>query len=158
MNTPTAHTPEVEGGRDGRCRIMCTEGERGSATTEIVVLAPLLVLLALVVVGLGRLVDARLVVGDAAHQAARAGSLARTEGSARSAAVSAASSALRDARSSCTRPDVQLATGGLRPGGTVVARVTCTADLSDLTKIGMPGSLALHGDAISPVDSFRSTP
>lgn len=137
---------------------VCTAGDRGSAVTEVVVLAPLLVLLALVVVGLGRLVDARLVVGDAAHQAARAASLARTESKARSAAEAAAASALRDARSSCIHPDVQLDTGGLRPGGTVAATVTCTADLGDLTKSGMPGSLALHGEAISPVDTYRSAP
>ncbi|WP_342776377.1 TadE family protein [Streptomyces armeniacus] len=133
-------------------------GERGSATVEMVAVTPLLILLALTVVGLGRLVDARLVVGDAAHQAARAASLARTENAARDAAHEAASTALRDARSSCTHPQVQLDTGGLRPGGTVSATVSCTADLGDLTRSGMPGSLTLSGEAISPVDTYRSAP
>ncbi|MEU8352452.1 TadE/TadG family type IV pilus assembly protein [Streptomyces sp. NPDC048845] len=46
--------------------------QRGSAAVELVLVTPLLVLLLLVVVALGLLVDARLVVTDAAHQAARA--------------------------------------------------------------------------------------
>ncbi|MEU7314905.1 TadE/TadG family type IV pilus assembly protein [Streptomyces sp. NPDC007083] len=123
---------------------------------EGVLLVPLLVLLGLVAVGFGRLADARLMVGDAAHQAARAASIARTETKARTAAQHAAEAALRDARTSCTHPQVTVETGGLKPGGAVTVKVSCTADLSDLSKTRMPGTVQLHGDAVSPVDTYRS--
>ncbi|MGI5353011.1 TadE/TadG family type IV pilus assembly protein [Streptomyces sp. CA-250714] len=124
---------------------------------EFVLLVPLIVLLGLVAVGLGRLADTRLIVGDAAHQAARAASIPRTETAARSAAQRAAEAALRDARTSCTHPQVTVATGGLKPGRAVTVKVTCTADLSDLSKTRMPGSIELRGNAVSPVDAYRST-
>ena len=47
-------------------------------------------------------------------------------------------------------------TGGLKPGGAVTVKVTCAADLSDLSKTRMPGTVQLHGDAVSPVDTYRS--
>ncbi|MBQ1121871.1 TadE/TadG family type IV pilus assembly protein [Streptomyces sp. B15] len=124
---------------------------------EFVLLVPLIVLLGLVAVGFGRIADARLVVGDAAHQAARAASISRNETAARTAAQHAAEVALRDAQSSCVDPRVTVETGGLKPGGAVTAKVTCTADLSDLSKTRMPGSIELRGNAVSPVDTYRST-
>ncbi|GAA2110208.1 hypothetical protein GCM10009802_07050 [Streptomyces synnematoformans] len=134
------------------------DGQRGSAAVELVLLTPLLVLVLLVVVAFGLLADARLVVADAAHQAARAASLARTENDAHTQAERAADAALREAGSSCTRPTVHLTTGGLAPGATVTARVTCTADLAGLTHTGLPGHVPLKGTAFSVVDSFRSAP
>ena len=50
-------------------------GEEGSATVELVLLTPALVLLALVAFAFGRVVDARILIEDAAHSAARAASL-----------------------------------------------------------------------------------
>lgn len=134
------------------------DGARGSAPVELVLATPLLVLLLLVVVAFGLLADARLVVADAAHQAARAASLARTEKDARAQAQRAASTALREAGAACTRPSVRLATGGLAPGATVSARVSCTADLAGLTHTGLPGHIQLTDTAFSVVDTFRSTP
>ncbi len=134
------------------------DGERGSAAVEMVLITPLLVLVLLVVVAFGLLADARLVVADAAHQAARAASLARSEKDARTQARQAASAALREAGASCAHPSVRLTTGGLTPGATVTARVSCTADLGHLTGTGMPGHLPLAGTAFSVVDSFRSSP
>lgn len=134
------------------------DGERGSAAVELVLLTPLLVLVFLVVVAFGLLADARLVVADAAHQAARAASLARTEKDARVQAEQAAGAALREAGASCTRPSVRLSTGGLAPGSTVTARVSCTVNLAGLTGTGLPGHVPLKGTAFSVVDSFRSAP
>ncbi|MGW0734468.1 TadE/TadG family type IV pilus assembly protein [Streptomyces sp. NPDC002851] len=130
--------------------------ERGSAAVELVVVTPLLVLVLLVVVAFGRLADARLVVADAAHQAARATSLARTENAAHRSAERAAQSALSSAGQSCDRSQVYVSTGGLRPGGTVRVRVSCTADLGDLTRTGMPGQVVVEGTAHSIVDTYRS--
>ncbi|MBT2418062.1 pilus assembly protein [Streptomyces sp. ISL-22] len=133
-------------------------GDRGSASVELVLVTPLLVMVLLTVVALGRLADARLVVADAAHQAARAASLARTETRARSDAQRAARDALHAARRACAYPKVAVDAGSLTPGASTAATVTCTADLRDLTIIPMPGSVTVTGTAHSPVDRFRSAP
>ena len=54
------------------------DNERGSATVELVILTPLLILLLLFVVALGRLAGARIDVDGVAAQAARAASIARS--------------------------------------------------------------------------------
>ncbi len=144
-------TPQA--GRDRR------DGDRGSASVELVLVTPLLMVVLLVVVALGRLADARLVVADAAHQAARAASLARSERAARTQAERAAATALKEAgAATCRRPSVTVTTGGLTPGAHVSARVSCTADLGDLTYTGLPGRVPLVGTAVSAVDSFRGAP
>ncbi|WP_078901590.1 TadE/TadG family type IV pilus assembly protein [Actinacidiphila yeochonensis] len=131
--------------------------ERGSATVEVVVLTPLLVLLLLFVVALGRLADARLLVADAAHQAARAASLARTEQGARAQAQRAAAQAIKDGGAACGRPQVSVTTDHLDPGSTVRVRINCTAELGDLTRTAMPGHVVLADTAYSVVDSYRSS-
>ena len=132
--------------------------ERGSASVELVLVTPLLVLLMLVAVALGRLVDARLVVGDAAHQAARAASLARTESDAQAEARRSATTALRAAGATCARLTVDVATGSLQPGQSASVQVTCVADLGGLTRTGMPCTVAVASTAYSPIDTFRSAP
>ncbi|MFF2811827.1 TadE/TadG family type IV pilus assembly protein [Streptomyces sp. NPDC058000] len=124
---------------------------------ELVLITPLLVLVLLVVVALGRLADARLIVEDAAHQAARAASLARTEHAAHTQAVGAATVALKKAGAACTSPSVHVTTDGLTPGASVSAKVSCTAALAGLTHTGMPGHVHLDGTAFSVVDSHRGT-
>ncbi|MFC7306805.1 TadE/TadG family type IV pilus assembly protein [Streptomyces monticola] len=132
--------------------------DSGSAAVELVLAVPLLVLCMFVVVGLGRLVGARLAVNDAAYQAARAASLARTPGEAGSAAEAAARSSLAGRGSTCGAFSVRTHGGGGAPGGVVRVRVTCHADLGELTMSGLPGRVAVAGDAVSPVDRFRSSP
>ncbi|MFI0769219.1 TadE/TadG family type IV pilus assembly protein [Streptomyces sp. NPDC021218] len=135
-----------------------TSADRGSAAVELVLIAPLLVLVLMTVVALGRLADARLIVADVAHQTARAASLARTETGARTTAQNTAHTALDQAGAACSRPQVALTTHGLQPGSTVTARVTCTVALGDLTHTGMPGRVTLTSTAFSPIDVHRSTP
>ncbi|MEU7642108.1 TadE/TadG family type IV pilus assembly protein [Streptomyces sp. NPDC039016] len=124
---------------------------------ELVLVTPLLVLVLLVVAALGRLADTRLVVADAAHQAARAASLARNERAAHTQAVRATTIALKEAGATCRSPSVRITTDGLTPGVNVSANVSCTAALGDLTRTGMPGHVRLAGTAFSVVDSFRGT-
>jgi Flp pilus assembly protein TadG len=125
---------------------------------ELVLLTPLLVLLVLVAVALGRVTDARIWVEDAAHDAARAATLATTPGDAESAARRAAAAALDASGAGCARHAVRLEHDGLAPGSTVTARVTCHASLGTLSATGLPGTLALDASSVSPVDAFRSRP
>ena len=76
--------------------------ERGSATVELAVLAPVLVMLLFLVVMVGRLVDARQAVVAAAADAARAASTEVSADSARAAATRAAEADLAGKHLSCS--------------------------------------------------------
>jgi hypothetical protein len=45
--------------------------------------------------------------------------------------------------------------GAFRPGGQVTVDVTCTAALSDLTLLGVPGTRHITASFSAPVDRFR---
>jgi Flp pilus assembly protein TadG len=135
----------------------CRSGDVGSSTVELVLLTPVLVLLVLVAVAFGRLADARIRVEDAAHNAARAATLATTPGEAETVARQAAAAALDGSGAGCARHTVRLHHQGLAPGSTVSAAVTCHASLRSLTSTGLPGTLALQATSISPIEIHRSS-
>jgi Flp pilus assembly protein TadG len=126
--------------------------EEGSAATELVVVTPLLVLVLLVVVALGRLATARLRVDDAAHQAARAATLARSADQARQQAGAAAKAALSASTPSCAHSTVRTDTGVFAPGGVVRVTVACAAMLG---VTGLPGHVTITRTAVSVIDSHR---
>jgi len=133
--------------------------DRGSVTAEVTLVAPILIML-LVFVGVvvHRGVDARLRINDAAHQAARAASIERTSAQASSAAQIAATAALSSAGVACRDLQVDTATGGLRPGGSVTVTVVCTVDFGDALILGVPGRKRLSSNASQPIDTWRSIP
>lgn len=134
-------------------------GERGSASAELALLTPLLVLLALLTVLAYRTVSAETTANTVAHAAARAATLQRTPAAAEAAAQQAVAHALRTHDLSCASHNLELDIAGLEPGATVQARLTCHADLSDLSGLGaLPASTAIHGQASAVVDVYRSRP
>ena len=132
-----------------------SEREAGSASVELVLLTPVLLVLLLFVVSLGRVADARAQVNAAARDAARAGTIARGSESARSDAIAAATGRLGQGRVTCRSLDVKVDTATFRPGGAVTATVTCTVDLADLTSLKVPGSRTVVASATEPVDFYR---
>jgi len=132
--------------------------EDGGVTTEVTLLTPLLVmLLVFVAMVIHRGVDARIRLDDAAHQAARAATIARTPTAATAAAHTTAVDALTSAGPSCRSLAVDTVTGGLRPGDTVTVTLTCHVDLGDGLILGVPNRY-LSATAVEPVDAWRSTP
>lgn len=130
----------------------------GTATTEITLLTPLLiVLLVLVAVVIHRGVDARIRIDDAAHQAARAASIERTPAAATKAAHTTAASALSSAGLICHSLNVNIVTGGLRPGGIVTVNVSCQVDFGDALILGIPNQ-RLSASAAESIDIWRSIP
>jgi Flp pilus assembly protein TadG len=123
---------------------------------ELVLGVPVLMLLLWFLVYCGRMSDARLRVEDAAHQAARAATLARTTSAARADARTTAAASLTDAGVTC-RSFAVTATGTLAPGSTVTATVTCTVDLHDLALLDVPGTTKLTAHFTAQVDVYRST-
>lgn len=133
------------------------DGERGSATLELVVLAPALLALIALVVLTGRIATAYSAVESAARDAARQASIARDPAQARRAATTSAAAALRREGLRCG-PLVAVDTSGFsRQVGTaaqVVARVTCTVRLGDLLP-GLPGQKTVRASFASPIDPYR---
>ena len=131
--------------------------ETGSATAELVILTPLLILLLLFVVALGRLAGARGQVDGAAAQAARAASLARDPTAATAAATQTAQAALAAEHITCTHLGVAVDTTQFTAGGNVAVTVSCSVNLGDLTGLHLPGSETLQDRLVEPIDRYRST-
>lgn len=137
-------------------RLRTLPRERGSAALELVLLTPVLLLVLMLVVGIGRLVDAHERVADAAYQAARAATLALTAPAAQQAATSAATSALSGAGVTCAEMNVTADIGALAPGSTVTVSVTCSISWAGITGISFGGHQSVTAQATSVVDEFRS--
>lgn len=136
---------------------MLRDDERGSAATELTMLTPLLILLLLFVVFCGRVADTALRINDAAHQAARAATMARSHSQAAADAQGTASAALASAGVACESLTVDTETQGLRPGSTVTVTVSCNVSLDDLTLLGVPGNRTFQSSFSAPIDVWRST-
>ncbi len=132
--------------------------DEGNAPLELVILAPVVFLLLAFVVAAGRTSIAQGSVAAAARDAARQASISLTPGTAQTAALSSAMTALGQDGLDC-RPVVTVDTAGFGiPVGqpaTVSATVTCTVSLSDLLVPGLPGSRTLTATFTSPLDPFR---
>jgi Flp pilus assembly protein TadG len=131
--------------------------ETGSVTAELVLLTPLLILLLLFVVALGRLAGARLDVDGAAAQAARAASIARDPATATAIAQQTAAAALGSDDVTCAQLSVNTDTGQFMPGGSVAVTVTCSVSLSDLSGLRLPASQSISSRFVATIDQYRST-
>lgn len=129
--------------------------ERGSAAVELVLVTPVLVVLLLFVVLLGRLTSARADVDAAARDAARAAAIARSGTDARTRAGAAAEATLTANGVTCRRLTVAVDTADFTPGGTVAANVSCVVDLSDLAGLRVPASRTVAARFVAPVDLYR---
>lgn len=133
-------------------------GDAGNAVVEAAILAPVfIVFLAALLVG-ARIRGAGAVVAQAAADAARQASIARTPAEARRAATASALSTLRDKGLHCT-PTVSLDLSGFaRPVGqvaAVTARISCTVRLTDVAAPGMPGARTVTMTRRSALDPYR---
>jgi Flp pilus assembly protein TadG len=113
---------------------------------ELVLFAPLLLVLMMFLVMAGRVVEAHDQVDGAARDAARAASLARTAASAQQAADQAVAA---DVNGGCSAPVL----AGYAPGSQAVAvTLQCSLNLAFLGA----GAVNVTGHAIAPLDQFVS--
>lgn len=138
-----------------RVRLLTARPDKGSSTAEAALVTPLLVMVLLFVVLCGRLVSAQMDLDAAASAAARAASIARSDGAARAEADRTARETLAARGVTCQNASVTVNTGGLRPGGAVTVTVSCVVPLADLVLLGVPGSRTVQATATSPVDTWR---
>ena len=134
--------------------------QRGSASVEITLLIPaLLVTLGLLIIG-GRIWFARTTVNEAANSAARAASLARSGAEAATVGRSAANQSLSTNGLRCASTAVEVNTAGFGvPVGTpatITASVSCRVEFSDLLLPRIPGGVDLTAGGASALDTYRS--
>jgi Flp pilus assembly protein TadG len=129
--------------------------ERGSVAAELTLLMPALLMLLLFVVFCGRLAEARLRVNDAAHQAARAATIARNPTQASTDAQAAAQNSLAQAGVSCRQLAVDTQLAGFQPGATLSVTLTCHLDTADLALLSLPTTIGVSARADSVIDRWR---
>ncbi len=135
------------------------DGENGSASLELVIWAPVLLMIGAVIVLAGRIAQATQAVEVAAAEAARAASAAATHSQATTQARAAATAALSSAGLRCATTSVAIDTAQWsRPAGTpaqVSARIGCRLGLADLSLPGVSGAKTVTATATSALDRYR---
>lgn len=132
--------------------------ERGSASMEAAIVLTAFMVFILMVIAAGRVSDARTAVQTAASAGARAASLERSAGAARSAAAGVAAASLNNDSVPCNA-SVSTATGGFSvevgQPAQVSTTVRCSVSLGDLLVPGLPGSVSLSATQSSVLDRYR---
>ena len=131
-------------------------GDHGSSDAlGLALLAPAAIGLAVVILFLGRGVDSRATVQNAAESAAQAAAQERSIGAARAAAEAIGAAMLVD-RTSCSSPAVQMIPIDFRPGGRLAVTVSCTVSTSGLELIRPPTPGATTATAYATIDPHRA--
>ena len=131
-----------------------TEG--GSLTVELAVLTPVILVVALASVVLGRVVEARQQVVEAARAGAEAAAVLPGVSTAQWVGSTNAVVDLVDRTHTCARAYVSVDTSRFTAGGYVTAHVSCQVLLSDVGFPGLPGSTMVTASATAPIDPYRS--
>ena len=144
--------------RPDRTRLTPCASDRGAASTELVLITPVLIVLLFLVVAAGRLTDAKSDVVSAASDAARAASLEGSADAARAAAEDIAEQTLAGEGVECDGgADVQVMFDPeFGRGATVHAIVTCDVSTGDLALLNLPGVITVTQHSYESIDTHRS--
>jgi hypothetical protein len=135
---------------------MRPRGDHGSAAVELVLITPVLLMLVMFALMAGRFALARNQVTEAARDAAREASTWPTPKAATDAGTQRGLDSLHAGRVSCQQPEVVIDTSRLRPGGAVVADISCSVALDDVLGLRIGGARTFRARAVAVVDTFRS--
>ncbi|MCE2764440.1 MAG: pilus assembly protein [Ilumatobacteraceae bacterium] len=127
--------------------------DRGSAAVEMVLLTPLLVLLLLFVVHVGRAGDGMTAVRHAADQGARAASMV-SSGRMADVARRAVEKDLARADHSCADPSVSVRTSVVGETTWVTVQVVCSTSFDGLSLLGA-GGVRMSASSTEIVDRYR---
>ncbi len=134
--------------------------QHGSASVELAVLIPSLILMLGMIIAGGRIWFARTTVVEAAQTAARAASLQRSAGSAQTAGREAGNRSMATSGLHCSSSSITVDTGGFGiPVGnpaTIDAAIACTVRLDDLGLRFLPGTVDLTGRGSTALDTYRA--
>lgn len=130
------------------------DGNRGSAAVELVVLAPVFILLLLFVVFLGRMTEANTKVRHAADQAARAASMV-SRGRAGAVASATATSELTADGVRCAGLSVTSSASFSAGLEAIAVTVSCTVPSADLAPLA-PGQRTITATSAEVIDVIRA--
>ncbi|MEV0650111.1 TadE/TadG family type IV pilus assembly protein [Phytomonospora sp. NPDC050363] len=143
-----------------RMRRRIDTDDEGSVSLETTIGAFAVSVVIAMVIIFGRYAIASNTIDLAAHDAARAASIARDADAAQRGAQAAAEATLSDQSLTCSTLTVEVdVTGFDIPVGEpaeVTATITCVLDFSDIALPGMPGSATVTATYTSPLDTYRS--
>ncbi len=133
----------------------CRRDERGSALVEVALVLPLLLVLAFGVVGLSRVIQARMGVSAVVREAARSGALAQEPGEAVARGLSAGRTVAAGYGLTNGSLALNVDAGGFGPGGSVRASAGYTVSLGDLPLLSW-ASVTVASEHVERVDLYRS--
>ncbi len=131
-------------------------GEEGSAIAELVIVAPILLIVIVLMVALGRVDSAQGDVQSAARAGVQAAVVQSDPSDAETQAVSTAEGSLAGAGLTCTGPQISVDTSDFVAGGWVSVTVTCVTSLADVSVPGVPGAKTLIATSTAHIDPFRA--
>ena len=131
-------------------------GEEGSAIAELVIVAPILLIVIVLMVAFGRVDSAQGDVQSAARAGVQAAVVQSDPSDAETQAISAAEGSLAGAGLTCTGPQISVDTSNFVAGGWVSVTVTCVTSLADVSVPGVPGAKTLSATSTAHIDPYRA--
>lgn len=142
------------------------EGQRGTASLELVIVAPFLLALLMLIIAFGRYAQTENLVDQAARDAARAATAQNDRSAVPGVVADVVDETMRDAPGSCRRtaaadaPRMTQGAFGLPDPNDPIAidsvtiTVHCTLDLADLAALPLQ-SVEIRRTFTSPLDRYR---
>jgi Flp pilus assembly protein TadG len=130
--------------------------EEGQAIAELVIVAPVLLLVIVLMISLGRIDSAQGDVVSAARAGVQAAVVQDNPNDAQAQAAAAVANTLGTAGLTCPSPQVVTDTSNFRAGGSVSVTVTCVTSLADVSVPGVPGTKILSATSSAPIDPYRA--
>jgi Flp pilus assembly protein TadG len=146
----------ADSGPVGVARTPRREDEQGSALAELVIIAPALLLVALLMIFFGRIESAQGDVEAAARAGVEAAVVQSSAPLAQSSATAAVTATLSSEHMACPTPEVTTDVSNFYSGGSVSVAVTCVARLSDVAAPGLPGARTLSATSTAPIDPYTT--
>jgi Flp pilus assembly protein TadG len=129
--------------------------QRGTMALEMVILAPVLLLLFMFLLACGRYFQTSSLLESAARDGARSASQARSLPEAQSRVDSAVSTTMNQAIKSCKTTASGSITTGFVAGSPLSVEVTCTINYRDLGLLGLGGDTTITKRFTSSLDPYR---
>jgi Flp pilus assembly protein TadG len=137
-----------------RQRFRDRDSERGSVSVELVILAPIIGVLLVAVVVVGRVENARADIEGAARSGARDLSIARDPHTAIGRVRESTAAMVRVGEPGCRHFTFNATIDKTN----VAVDISCVADLDEGNILPLPGSMTLHASATEVLDVFTERP
>ena len=152
-NLGNRHSRATRGLRLRRARRL--RGERGTMALEMVILAPILLILFMFLLACGRYFQTSSLLENAARDGARSASQTRSLAAAQGQVDEAVTRTMDQAVKSCKDSAGGTITTAFAAGSPLSVEVTCTINYRDLGLLGIGGDTTITKKFSSSVDPYR---